>query len=135
MKTGTKEGRSRSMSTLSLKLMEYAMWILVIVIVICIGILGCRSAYDLGYRIFDREKRNVEARQLSVTITDGQSTGEVAEALEKAGIIDSALVFKLQGFLYNLKIVPGTYIIDTRTSSLELFEKFNEGPGIENGAG
>ena len=123
------------MSTLSLKLMEYAMWILVIVIVICIGILGCRSAYDLGYRIFDREKRNVGARQLSVTITDGQSTGEVADALEKAGIIDSALVFKLQGFLYNLKIVPGTYIIDTRTSSLELFEIFNEGPGIENGAG
>lgn len=122
------KGKTGNMSTISMKLMEYALWVLVFVVVICAGIYGTKAIYNLGYEVFDRNQRNVESRDLSITIAEGQTTGEVAKALEEAEVIDSAFVFKIQGILFDLDVKPGTYIVNTKASSLELFEKLNEGP-------
>lgn len=116
------------MKTLSMKLMEYSLWILIGVTAICIGIFGCKYIYDFGYQIFDRQERSVEAKEMSISIAEGQSIDDVADALEQIGLIDSAFVFKIQGWLYGLKVQPGIYNINTKTSSLELFEQLNEGP-------
>lgn len=130
MAKAQKAQRSRSsekLHTISLKLMGHSTWILVAVVILCLAIFGARYAYNLGYEIYDRRPRNVEEKTISLTITQ-DNIGDVAKALEKAGVIDSAFVFRLQAWLFKQTVQPGTYVVNTTTPSRTLLEQLNEGP-------
>jgi cell division protein YceG involved in septum cleavage len=66
-----------------------------------------------------------------VTITDGQSTGDVAYMLRNCGLIDSELTLQIQKRFYEYEFHPGTYALNTSMTSKEILQVLNEGTGEE----
>lgn len=81
------------------------------------------AAYDLGFRIFGEEPVSGEpGTDISVTVTSDQSIKEIAEMLEKKGLIRDAGLFVIQEKLssYEEGIRPGTYTLNTSMTPEEM---------------
>ncbi len=117
---------------MTLRLVSNALWILLAALALFVGIIGAQQMYSFGYRVFQREERQVESRQLEIIIGEDADTLSVGRQLEKNGIIEDAYVFWVQSIIFSLEVKPGTYVIDVKNSSRELLEIFNRGP--ESGA-
>ena len=70
-----------------------------------------------------------ESKRVHVKITDGMSTGEIADQLEDKGVISSSLKFRILSRLrgYDGQMKPGTYIFTTEMSYEEVFIKILSG--------
>ena len=78
------------------------------------------SAYDFGYQIFaDVPMSEGSGRTVSVVVSEGQSSRELAKMLEQKGLIKDANVFYIQEQLSDYKdmIKPGTYELSTGMNS------------------
>lgn len=117
---------------MTISLVSNALWTLLVAVVLFLGIIGSKQVYRFGYQVFAKETRQVESKQLEITIGEDASVLSVGRQLEKSGIIDDAYVFYAQSIIFDLDIQPGTYIIDVQNTSRELLEIFNKGP--ESGA-
>lgn len=113
---------------MTISLVSNALWALLAAMVLFLGIIGYKYLYSFGYRVFAKETRQVEAQQLQITIGENAGVLEVGQQLEKQGIIDSAYVFYAQSVIFDLDVLPGTYLIDMQNTSRELLELFNKGP-------
>ena len=55
------------------------------------------SAYDFGYQVFaDMPVSEGEGRIVSVVVSEGQSSRELAKILEQKGLINNSYVFFIQ---------------------------------------
>lgn len=83
------------------------------------------SAYDFGYQIFaDVPVSEGEGRTVSVVVSEGQSSKELAKQLEQKGLIKDAKVFYVQERLSEYKdlLKPGTYELSTAMNSEQMLE-------------
>ena len=83
------------------------------------------SAYDFGYQIFADIPVSVgEGRTVSVVVSEGQSSRELAKLLEQKGLIKDAKVFYIQERLSDYKdmLKPGTYELNTAMNSEQMLE-------------
>ncbi|HIR25015.1 MAG TPA: endolytic transglycosylase MltG [Candidatus Egerieimonas faecigallinarum] len=75
------------------------------------------TAYNFGYAIFYQEAvaSSNEAVEVTVTVEEGDSAMTVARMLENRGLVENALVFRMQELIsdYHGQIKPGTYILNT----------------------
>ena len=97
---------------------------LVILAVICI-MRFARKSYDFGYRIFAEEPMsNAPGRDITVTVTGGDSQSEIMQMLEDKGIIRDHMLFTIQKKLsiYKEDIKPGSYVLNTSMNTEELLE-------------
>lgn len=81
------------------------------------------SAYDFGYQIFaDVPMSEGSGRTVSVVVSEGQSSRELAKMLEQKGLIKDANVFYIQEQLSDYKdmIKPGTYELSTAMNSEQM---------------
>ena len=81
------------------------------------------SAYDFGYQIFaDVPMSEGSGRTVSVVVSEGQSSKELAKMLEQKGLIKDAKVFYIQEQLSDYKdmIKPGTYELSTAMNSEQM---------------
>lgn len=81
------------------------------------------SAYDFGYQIFaDVPMSEGSGRTVSVVVSEGQSSRELAKMLEQKGLIKDANVFYIQEQLsdYKDRIKPGTYELSTAMNSEQM---------------
>ena len=81
------------------------------------------SAYDFGYQIFaDVPMSEGSGRTVSVVVSEGQSSKELAKMLEQKGLIKDANVFYIQEQLSDYKdmIKPGTYELSTAMNSEQM---------------
>lgn len=81
------------------------------------------SAYDFGYQIFaDVPMSEGSGRTVSVVVSEGQSSKELAKMLEQKGLIKDANVFYIQEQLSDYKdmIRPGTYELSTAMNSEQM---------------
>ncbi len=113
---------------MSLSLISNALWVLLGTLALFVGIIGAQQMYSFGYKVFDREERDVDSAVVEITIDEGADVLTVGEELEENGIIDSAYVFFAQSVIFDLDVLPGTYEIDIKSSSREILETFNDGP-------
>ena len=95
---------------------------IVILLYVCVG-----KSYALGYRIFQNKPYHPgSARSISVTIPDGCSNLEVAEALEKADIVENAYIFAIQCRIYHDRIKPGVHVISDAMTPKEILHILSE---------
>lgn len=82
-------------------------------------------AYDFGYKVFaDKPLSEGEGRTVSVVVSEGQSSRELAKLLEQKGLIEDANVFYVQEKLsdYKDKLKPGVYELSTAMNSQQMLE-------------
>ncbi|MFT3985077.1 MAG: endolytic transglycosylase MltG [Lachnospiraceae bacterium] len=82
------------------------------------------KAYDFGFRIFTEEPMTAEpGRDIEVTITQGDSVGDVGKMLEEKGLVRDAQLFSIQKLLsqYTGDIQPGVYTLNTSMTAEEMF--------------
>lgn len=95
-----------------------------IYILIAIGIIYlARTAYTLGYAVFNQKPLSGEPGQaVTVIVPDGASAHEIGKILEQKGLIENALIFTVQEKLSSYKnaLLPGTYILNTAMTADEM---------------
>ena len=75
----------------------------------------------MGYQLFsDAPYGASEGVTVTFTVEAGESTAQVAQELEESGLIESALIFRLQSLLFQTRIVAGTYQLGDGMSSREI---------------
>lgn len=82
-------------------------------------------AYDFGYQVFaDIPVSEGEGRIVSVVISEGQSSRELAKMLEQKGLINDANAFYVFERLsdYKDKLQPGVYELSTSMKAEEMLE-------------
>lgn len=95
-----------------------------LLVVLALLIKGSTKAYSFGYAVFMDEAMDTEenAREVTVTISDGDSVLDIGKMLERRGLINSAYVFVVQSYCYedgrNLK--PGNYDLTTDMNAKEM---------------
>lgn len=99
------------------------------------------KAYDFGYLIFD-DKPVAEApgRDVTISITMGESMRDIGELLESKGLVKDATIFFFQNFLssHRNKLAPGTYTLNTSMTAgemMEIMSEQTEADEIESGEG
>lgn len=84
-----------------------------------------QKAYDFGFRIFTEEPMTPQpGRDVAITISQGDSTMDVAESLEEKGLIRDAKLFYVQKkcSVFDGDIKPGFYTLNTSMTADEMFE-------------
>lgn len=82
-------------------------------------------AYDYGYRIFGEEPMDAEpGREVTVTVTESDSTEDIGALLEQKGLIRDAKLFVIQEKLSGSKtgIAAGSYELNTAMTVEEMLE-------------
>lgn len=97
--------------------------------VVCIAILilliqGIRKAYLFGEAVFLDEAMASEedARDVTITIEEGDSALDIGKMLERRGLIEDAYVFWAQSYCYEAgkKMRPGSYDLTTGMNAKEM---------------
>lgn len=99
--------------------------IAILIIASFIVVQAGKKAYDFGYRIFTEEPMSqAPGRDVTVTVTQGDSESDIAKMLEEKGLIRDALLFRIQKKLsvYKGAIAPGSYQLNTCMNTDEMLE-------------
>lgn len=97
----------------------------ILIIAAFIVIQAGKKAYDFGYRIFTEEPMSAApGRDVTVTVTSGDSESDIAKMLEEKGLIRDALLFRIQKKLsiYKKAVAPGSYELNTSMNTEEMLE-------------
>ena len=117
-----------------LSVLRTAVKIMLTVLLVVVIYRGAQFGYEIGYRVFSEEPVSQgEGRDITVTITEGMGSSEIADLLEEEGVIRSALVFKLQNRLssYKTTMKAGTYTLNTSMTNDEIMEALSSGADEE----
>lgn len=100
--------------------------ILVYLLVLLAIVLAGRTAFGFGYDIFGQKPADSEmdAQEVTVTITDEMSINDVGKLLESKGLIEKSRVFWIQEKLsdYSGEMKPGTYVLNTAQTVEEMLK-------------
>lgn len=86
-------------------------------------------AYDFGYRVFAEPAVDAApGTEVTVTIEEGQSPGNIGKMLEAKGLIESSTLFTVQELLSEHKdgIQPGVYTLNTAQTAEEMLAVMSE---------
>ena len=101
--------------------------LILVSLVILFIIKGAQTAYSYGYRLFAQETMTTpeNARTVSVTVSATDSVKDVATQLQERGLIEDALLFRLQERISDShgKIHPGTYELNTAMTPEEMIKR------------
>ena len=75
---------------------------------------GITRGYSLGHEVFSPTAvAEAPGTDKEFTIRNGESLSEVAEELEKSGLINNKLIFIIQAKFFDYEVYPGTYTLNT----------------------
>lgn len=90
---------------------------------------GMGRGYAFGYEIFcSAPAEAAPGRDLSFTVAEGQSEGEVIGRLQEAGLIRDSRIAAIQQRFYDYEIYPGSYTLNTSMTSKEILQALNVRP-------
>jgi Predicted periplasmic solute-binding protein len=88
-------------------------YVLISLIIVYLG----KTAYGLGYEVFNQKPLDnpENAQSISVTITEDMSVMKIGELLQEKGLVEKPLVFWMQEKVsdYRGEIQAGTYTLTT----------------------
>ena len=119
---------------LGLGILDTIVKIVFIIIVAMLIIKYAKVAYNYGYHIFNQTAvSSGTGREVTVTISEGDSVGQIADKLAEVGLITDKLLFKLQEKFseYHGMEQPGTYTLNTAMTPEEMLSVMSG--GIKNG--
>lgn len=87
----------------------------------------CVKTFEYGGDIFSEEPMDSygKGEDVVVTIPVDTTAGELGNILEENGLIKDANMFKIQAFLYDLTITPGTYTFSTENNVEDIIDIIN----------
>lgn len=106
---------ARVMKHLSLLLLKVLLIALITFVLYQFG----TYAFDFGRQIYSEEGMTAApGKDVAVVVSEGESVKEVAQMLERFGLIRNAYVFMVQERLsrYHGQIQPGNYVLNTSQS-------------------
>lgn len=95
--------------------------ILVVLAIVLVRLGG--KAYHFGFRIFTEEPMSAPpGRDIQITVSKSDDTGDVAKMLEEKGLIKDAKLFRTQKALsmYDGDIHPGMFTLNTSMTAEEI---------------
>ena len=113
-----------------LSVLRTAVKAMLAVLVVVVIYRGALIGYEVGYRVFSEQPVSTgQGTDITVTISEGMDSGEIADLLEEEGVIRSALIFRLQNRLFSYKktMEAGTYTLNTSMTNDEIMEALSEG--------
>lgn len=102
-----------------------AIRVIVITLIVFVCYFTAHKCFKLGFTIFGAE--SVEAApgtDVQVEVDKGETVDELAAKLADDKVIPSELAFRVQARLYELKLYPGTYKLNTSMSTKESVKSF-----------
>ena len=81
--------------------------------------------YNFCYQVvLDTPVDDEPGRDVSVTLSQGMDTGEMARLMERKGLVEDAGIFRIQIILsgYEDKLQEGTYVLNTSMSPRQMLE-------------
>lgn len=99
--------------------------ILTYILVVCIMILLCKTAYSFGYSVFKQEAMAEEPGQaVTVVIPEGSSVREIGQILEQKGLVESSMIFVVQEYFstFHGDLMSGTYLLNTAMTPDDIME-------------
>lgn len=99
--------------------------ILTYILVVCIMILLCKTAYSFGYSVFKQEAMAEEPGQaVTVVIPEGSSVREIGQILEQKGLVESSMIFGVQEYFstFHGDLMSGTYLLNTAMTPDDIME-------------
>ena len=81
------------------------------------------QAFRFGYSVFHSSPMTgAPGKDVAVTITEDMSTKEIGELLKRKNLIRDERVFAAQAAVYNYKLYPGTYVLNTAQDIRDMIE-------------
>lgn len=111
----------KTMLAVGLFLLRLAIFILVLVGIYRVG----EYAYTYCYSIVsDAAAEEAPGRDVAVNLTSDMTAKNVAQLLEKKGLVKDAKIFRLQlkANDYDDKLKPGSYVLNTSMSPKEMMK-------------
>ena len=111
----------KAMLSAGLFMFRLAVFLLVIAGVCRIG----EFTYNFCYQVvLDTPVDDEPGRDVSVTLSQGMDTGEMARLMERKGLVEDAGIFRIQIILsgYEDKLQEGTYVLNTSMSPRQMLE-------------
>ena len=99
----------------------------ILAVVVAVFYVVCSKTFEYGAAIFSEEAMAPYGKgvEVEVTIPNDTSAGELGKILQKNGLIKDAGIFKIQAFLYDLTITPGTYEFSTENNVEDIIDIIN----------
>lgn len=99
-------------------------------VVIGLAVIGLAIlAYKFGYTIFsEKQGDDMSGVNVNVSITEDMSDSDIADMLEKNGLITSPFYFKIQLKIYtsdDYGVIPGDYVLNTGMSSKQIIKEIS----------
>ena len=99
----------------------------IVAILVSVFYVVCSKTFEYGAAIFSEEPMASygKGEDVVVTIPNDTSPGELGRILKVNGLIKDADIFKIQAFLYDLTITPGTYEFSTENNVEDIIDIIN----------
>lgn len=99
----------------------------IIAILVAMFYVVCSKTFEYGVAIFSEEAMAPygKGEDIVVTIPNDTTAGELGKILKANGLIKDADIFKIQAFLYDLTITPGTYEFSTENNVEDIIDIIN----------
>ena len=108
----------------AVNIIKKAIYLIAMVVIVILLVRGAAKAYDFGHAVFmDKSMTSKEdARDVTITIAEGNSVLDIGNMLERRGLIQDAYVFLAQSYCYEAgrKLVPGSYDLTTDMNAKEI---------------
>ena len=97
----------------------------------------CSKTFEYGSAIFSEEPMAPYGKGVDVVVTipNDTSAGELGRILKANGLIKDEGIFKIQAFLYDLTITPGTYEFSTECNVEDIIDIINANKPEEEESG
>ena len=108
----------------AVNIIKKAIYLIAMVVIVILLVRGAAKAYDFGHAVFMDESMTSkeDAREVTITIAEGDSVLDIGNMLERRGLIQDAYVFLAQSYCYEAgrKLVPGSYDLTTDMNAKEI---------------
>ena len=108
----------------AVNIIKKAIYLIAMVVIVILLLRGAAKAYDFGHAVFMDESMTSkeDARDVTITIAEGDSVLDIGNMLERRGLIQDAYVFLAQSYCYEAgrKLVPGSYDLTTDMNAKEI---------------
>lgn len=97
----------------------------------------CSKTFEYGSAIFSEEAMAPYGKGVDVVVTvpNDTSSEELGKILKANGLIKDVNIFKIQAFLYDLTITPGTYEFSTENNVEDIIDIINANKPEEEESG
>ncbi len=124
-----KHSQVRNIQSAVLSVINLLITVLLAIIVVYFLYQAIQYSYSFGYRMFNSDPIDkTNGHMIEYTVEENAGILEIAQDLEKKGLIEDAYVMVAQKVFYSYTIYPGTYSLSTTMTSKDILDRIGTEP-------